>query len=105
MSINLFKYYREYLKKKQNNEIDKSNEYMTLFLECLLSCNNIEKYNLEFFGNKIETTIINDINWDIKIYDFKYNDNEYINKQYYINKYYHNIKKKIINLVMIIIYT
>ena len=93
MSINLFKYYREYLKKKQNNEIDKSNEYMTLFLECLLSCNNIEKYNLEFFGNNIETAIINDINWDIKIYDFKYNDNEYINEQYYINNYYHNINK------------
>ena len=38
---------------KTKNNINKlnqeSNECITLFLECLLSCNNVEKFNTEIF--------------------------------------------------------
>ena len=81
MSINLFKYYKSYFNNKKNNKgyiMNKSNEYISLFIECLLSCNDIEKYNLELFGNEIETGFFYDMNWDIKIYDCK-NKEEYLN--------------------------
>jgi len=102
MNLKLLEYYREYLNLKQNNSNNfdfdsqpfklnnnnnkllnkfnnKSNEFIALFLECLLSCNHIEKFNIEIFGNDIETAIFNDMKWDIKMKDFTYKDNEYIN--------------------------
>ena len=87
-------YYQEYYYKKQNNffytnfnytgrqslkgsskiSINKKgnqyHEYAVLFLECLLSCNNLEKFGSEIFGNNIETTLFNDMKWDIKTVDF-----------------------------------
>ena len=51
---------------KLNNE---SCHYTTLFLECLLSCNNLEKINNEIFGNTIEAKIFNIFKWDMKTYD------------------------------------
>ena len=87
-------YYQEYYYKKQNNyfynnfnftgrqslkgnskiSINKIGiqyyEYTVLFLECLLSCNNLEKFGSEIFGNNIETTLFNDMKWDIKTVDF-----------------------------------
>ena len=57
---------------KINNEI---NEYSTLFLECLLSCNNLEKYNIEIYGNIVEETIFQNMGWDIKTNDINNNDN------------------------------
>ena len=65
MNTQLLKYYRNYLYQKQNNkDLDKKNLITyktsqesknetiivtdTIFLECLLSCNNIEKYILIF---------------------------------------------------------
>jgi magnesium-transporting ATPase (P-type) len=91
----LLKYYKEYLTKSQHNSymsqnfnprnelriknINKKNyysyEYAALFLECLLSCNNIEKIKDGLFGNKIEVNIFDDMKWDLKIYDTN-NENE-----------------------------
>ena len=95
MNIKLMKYYKDYICKKNiKNEsefnlrhglkispnqlkMDKlynqSNEYITLFLECLLSCNSLDKFNSEIYGNKIETTIFKDMNWDVKIFDYREN--------------------------------
>ena len=81
----------------------KTSECIALFLECLLSCNNIDKFNNEIFGNIIEATIFNDMKWDIKIKDFnemlnnntnndsikinKINSNTFFNSKYvFINK-------------------
>ena len=98
------------LKKKSNQLIDnfnyKSNEYIVLFLECLLSCNNIEKFNLDIFGNNIEKTIFNDMRWDAKLYDFNYNiETKYLkdnssynyrnNKFNYYDNQFNLIEKKI----------
>ena len=94
MNIQLLKYYKEYILKfkydtanvKNNNGIRgslivKNNEiiekkilyqtyqYTALFLECLLSCNNLERINNEIFGNIIETKIFNDMKWEIRTYD------------------------------------
>ena len=51
-------------------------EYTTIFLECLLSCHNIEKYNTEIFGNSIEIDIFQNMRWDIKSFRFNNNLNE-----------------------------
>lgn len=87
INYQLEKYYKEYFYNKQynyntnlnfsqrhslrmdghNNEMKYENsEYIVLFLECLLSCNNLEKLGNRIFGNIIETTIFNDMRWDIK---------------------------------------
>ena len=95
MNSQLLKYYKDYLHKCQNNTLNpdfnirqeirveknqinnkinqESNECITLFLECLLSCNNIEKYNTELFGNSIETAIFKNMKWDLKSYRFNNN--------------------------------
>ena len=94
MNLQLLKYYKNYL--KQNDPFNKDfnlrqaltmntnkfkhdkvskelYEYTTIFLECLLSCNNIEKYNTEIFGNSIEAIIFQNMNWDMK--SFRFNKN------------------------------
>ena len=57
-----------------SNSYDKNKafswEYIALFVECLLSCNNLEKLGTKIFGNIIETTIFNDMKWDIKLNNF-----------------------------------
>ena len=52
---------------KNGNQL---NEYAVLFLECLLSCNNLEKFGSELFGNSIETTMFNEMKWDMKVVNF-----------------------------------
>jgi magnesium-transporting ATPase (P-type) len=121
----LLKYYKEYLAKSQHNSymsqnfnprnelriknINKKNyysyEYAALFLECLLSCNNIEKIKDGLFGNIIEVNIFDDMKWDLKIYDIN-NDNENLytknsnnsnymnNNKYYCDDTYLVIKQK-----------
>lgn len=110
----LLKYYKEYLSKDHYNsymnqnfnprnefrkkEINKVNyysyEYTALFLECLLSCNNIEKIKDGLFGNIIEVNIFDDMKWDLKIHDSNYEDENFNAKNandsnYMINsKYY-----------------
>ena len=125
MNSQLLKYYKDYLFKTQNNILnqnfnlrhglkvdlnqlntDKINkeayECTTLFLECLLSCNNLEKYNIEIFGNNIETSIFKNMGWDIKAnninndenigndYSFieEGNNKSYIRYDIYPNNYY-----------------
>ena len=121
----LLKYYKEYLAKSQHNSymsqnfnprnelriknINKKNyysyEYTALFLECLLSCNNIEKIKDGLFGNIIEVNIFDDMKWDLKIYDNN-NENENLytknsnnsnymnNNKYYCDDTYLVIKQK-----------
>ena len=36
------------------------------FLETLLSCNNLEKYGMEIFGNSVDSEIFKAMKWDIK---------------------------------------
>ena len=97
MNTQLLKYYKNYLNKCQNSALNQdfnprqtikmernqnnlnkenyeSNECVALFLECLLCCNNVEKYNSEIFGNSIETTIFRNMKWDLKSYRFNNND-------------------------------
>ena len=95
MNILLLDYYQKYLniiKANNYNNIEfnlrksynlknnvlkfnkKSRECMALFLECLLSCNNLDKFKTEIFGNAIESAIFNHMKWDIKI-----KDNDYTN--------------------------
>ena len=95
LNIHLLKYYTDYIfkTKYQYNKTDEiklkrrgslilkdykidetklnkeSCHYTTLFLECLLSCNNLEKINNEIFGNTIEVKIFNIFKWDMKTYD------------------------------------
>ena len=90
MNIQLLKYYKEYLYKQNYNynypdnnlrflkilpnqliykDNNKSYQYISLFLECLLCCNNLEKYNIELFGNNIEINLFNEFNWNIEIND------------------------------------
>ena len=129
MNSQLLKYYKDYLFKNQNNSfnqdfnlrhalrmehnqlnIDKINkescEFTTLFLECLLSCNNLEKYNIEIFGNFIETSIFKNMGWDIKQNNIHYDENNINdcssssmnisnNKNYYRNDIYPNNYYKI----------
>ena len=61
---------RRTLRKEQNKYSKKSVELMILFLECLLSCNNIDKFNAEMYGNVIETGIFNEMKWDIKVQEY-----------------------------------
>jgi len=94
MNSQLLNYYKDYINKKQNininnnsnniydSKIDNNNnqscKYTTLFLECLLCCNNLEKYNIEIFGNPIEKEIFLNMKWDIKTYNYNNNLNKII---------------------------
>ena len=98
MNSQLVKYYNDYLHKSKNNTLIQENnlrhalrmnqgklnldkksnescECTTLFLECLLSCNNLEKYNIEIFGNPIDTFIFKNMRWDIKSSNNNNNNN------------------------------
>ena len=77
----LLEYYKNYL----NNNFIESQERLILFFECLLSCSNVEKYNLEFFGSDINIKLFEDLKWDIKQYD-EINNKIYLNNKYYTIK-------------------
>ena len=89
INVRLLNYYKEYLEIKEksttkkvmyNIEFNKLNatfgSHLAIFLECLLSCNNVDKFGIDLFGNKIETTLFNDMKWDIKPYEYNANNNE-----------------------------
>ena len=131
MNLQLLKYYKDYLIKNQNNNnnfnqefnlrhgikinhsqinIDKitreSCECTTLFLECLLSCHNLEKYNTDIFGNSLEADIFKNMKWDIKSHRFnndlnfanKNNNNENLySNQLNNNKYYFDSKFNLVD--------
>ena len=108
----LFQFYQDYLIRFQNInnndlrntlrrdlvrlKVDKnkkeSYEYSCLFLECLLSCNNIEKHNTEFFGNPIEKNIFLNFRWNIKPYN--YNDDKSKDNNISIDDYSNTDEKK-----------
>jgi magnesium-transporting ATPase (P-type) len=82
-----------------------------LFLECLLSCNNIEKNNTEIIGNPIEKEFFVNLKWDMKPYNCyktKENDDSYnncnrlndnnINKKNNYDNNYNIIDKQIIDI-------
>ena len=80
LNFRLSNYYQNYLKNNTNNNQE---EKITLFLECIMSCNNIDINNFELFGNKLETQLFNDMKWDIKQYEDTNNNNISI-------KFFHN---------------
>ena len=131
MNSQLIKYYKDYIYKKNNihinnnitinNDINiqhdselnynklksdtikkESYKYTTLFLECLLSCNTLEKYNIEIFGNPIEKEIFLNMKWDIKTYNYK-NDlskiilEDDISYESEINNFYDNKSNLVVN--------
>ena len=65
LNNSLFDFYNDYLNNSRNKN-NKSEFYNILFLECLLCCNSIEKYDMDYFGNNIELEIFTDFKWDIK---------------------------------------
>ena len=82
INVHLLNYYKEYLEIKDNNNTKTKNSptfllfnklnskfdsHLALFIECLLCCNNIDKYGIELFGNKIETNLFNEMKWDMKL--------------------------------------
>ncbi len=102
MNIQLIKYYKDYIYNKNlinNTTRDFSLRYgirrnmsqlfnqtkqqndIALFIECLLSCNNLDKFNTEIYGNVIESKIFNDMKWDIKVHD----NTEYIQSMHTID--------------------
>ena len=87
LNMQLVKYYKDYLNNnineyckisyKKDSKFDSNKcsiekatqkccEYSTLFLESLLSCNNLDKYGMEIFGNTIDSEIFKSMKWDIK---------------------------------------
>ena len=50
---------------KRINEIPK--KMATLFLECMICCNNLEKINNKLVGNFLEKEILSQIKWQLKI--------------------------------------
>ena len=121
LNIHLLKYYTDYLfkTKYQFNKTDEikhkrrgslilkdykidetklnkdSCHYTTLFLECLLSCNNLEKINNEIFGNTIEAKIFNIFKWDMKTYDSNnYEDENKNNDSNGINSFFYELRRE-----------
>jgi magnesium-transporting ATPase (P-type) len=109
MNSQLLQYYKTYLYKVQSNSLnyefnlrhglklehnrltlEKLNKescgHTSLFLECLLSCNNIEIFNNEIFGNSIEIEIFKNMRWDMKAYNNNYRNNIYLNEDISQNK-------------------
>ena len=87
LNLRLFDYYQNYIKNNSLNDSisdntktpkakkelnltnifkNKSEELITLFIECLLACNSVENYNFELFGNNIDIQLFNEMKWDIK---------------------------------------
>ena len=87
LNVQLLNYYIEYfqlkekINKKKNvtfdfNGLNSSESLLISFLECLISCTNVEKFEIDLFGNKLEKSLFNDLNWDIKPYSNTNNINE-----------------------------
>ena len=90
--------------KKNLNEFNNKNKYEYLnliFLESLLCCNNIEKYDMNIFGNNIEIELFNNMKWDLKKYEVNNNiiknvktlkENKHLKNNKFNNQYYYIIK-------------
>ena len=114
INLQLVKYYKNYLNKKNETvssnfkldyyktdpnekKIMKSCEYSTRFLESLLSCNNLEKYGMEIFGNSIDTEIYKAMKWDIKA-DINYSNMINSDIDYPYQKYDENDEYEQLNI-------
>ena len=118
LSNSIFDFYQKYLLElnKSNggnkyllnnlNNLKKSELPFVLFVECLLSCNSIEKYDMDFFGNDIEVNLFDDMKWSIKQNEeninssnvkLKFDKGENLNNSKLINQYYY-ITRKIIDI-------
>ena len=108
----LFCYYQNYLKNKYKDSKIKNTKFLldrrkstymmekdlstlsqmkiVLFLECLLSCNNIEINNFELFGNNLELQLFNDMKWNIR--ENENNSNKKIKINVFEEKSYSNYK-------------
>ena len=98
----LIDYYTEFQKKKNNlkNDIYFKNNYMfskyeeqqreksaksfqkklmVLFMECMVSCNTLEKKNNQIAGNGIEKEIFKHVKWEIKAINAKDDSKEFSN--------------------------
>ena len=126
LNIHLLNYYRNYLNNINNYNNMNTNirheltlnfnglnnykffENMVLFIECLLSCNDIGKFNTELFGNNIEIQFFNDLKWDLKDNNYtknKENDNVILksddkssSNKINNSKYYYESKYLVYNL-------
>ena len=118
LNVEILNYYREYLHIKTNedfafhfNELRSKFEYLLiLFLECLLCCNDVEKIGIDIFGNKLETSLLSDMKWDIKPFNSNNNDikENGKSKENYVIKYvnddnkddssYYLVKKKVYDI-------
>ena len=117
LNIQLLKYYNDYIfktkyhcnkAKRENrgslilknykiNETKLNKEAghnVAIFLECLLSCNNLEKNNNEIFGNPIEVKIFNNFKWDMKTYDSNYYEEKNKNNNNSENNIFFNELKR-----------
>ena len=79
----VFDYYQNYLRNSKNSKDENNYQFnqseflQVLFLECLLCCNTIEKYEMDFFGNTLEIDLFEDMKWDIKQNE-ENNNNNYV---------------------------
>ena len=71
--------YNEQISDKNINSFQK--KINVLFLECLVSCNILDKKNNEIAGNYIEKEIFTHLKWEIKINNMKEETKEYSNKK------------------------
>ena len=127
---NLIDYYTEYQKNEENMEgkyesdelIQEKNikmfpkKLMVLFLECMASCNTLEKKNNQIAGNEIEKEIFTHIKWEIKPNYAKEEAKDFLNSNNKLKKVeekemideddneYKNLERKTINSKPDIIY-
>ena len=81
LNSNLIDYYTEYIKnenieknyvklkithKKFEEQVDDKKLLMVRFMECMVSCNSLEKKNNKIAGNAIEKEIFTHIKWEMK---------------------------------------
>ena len=102
LNSNLIDYYIEYQKNEDiledrnyNDEIliqEKNvkmfpKKLMVLFLECMASCNTLEKKNNQIAGNEIEKEIFSHIKWEIKTDYIKDETKEYLSSTNKLKRY------------------
>ena len=81
------------------NNLNNTNKFefpIVLFLECLLCCNSIEKYDMDFFGNNIELELFDNMKWDIKQNE-EYNNNNYFKLKFHKEDIFSKENKNINN--------
>ena len=100
----LINYYRNYQNEEKDIKDTISNSYIyckekisempkkmaVLFLECMVTCNNLEKINNQIYGNSIEKEMFSQIKWEINI---SADENNEYNKNLFIEDNEENMDK------------